>query len=60
MVKSRDLRHWEPVGVGLGGRVAGDLPNRAEAVIAMLATSSLGAIYFGSQALLPWMYCWFP
>jgi acetoacetyl-CoA synthetase len=32
-------------GVGVGDRVAGFLPNRPEAVIAMLATSSLGAIW---------------
>jgi len=32
-------------GIGPGDRVAGDLPNRAEAVIAMLATASIGAIW---------------
>jgi acetoacetyl-CoA synthetase len=32
-------------GVGVGDRVAGFVPNRPEAVIAMLATASLGAIW---------------
>jgi acetoacetyl-CoA synthetase len=45
-------------GVGEGDRVAGFLPNIAEAVIAMLATASLGAIWsscspdFGERAVL--------
>jgi acetoacetyl-CoA synthetase len=34
-------------GVGLGDRVAGYLPNCAEAVVAFLATASLGAIWAG-------------
>ena len=36
------LRSW---GVGRGDRVAGFLPNRPEAVVAMLATASLGAVW---------------
>ena len=45
-------------GVGLGDRVAGILPNMPETVIAMLATTSLGAIWsscspdFGVQGIL--------
>ena len=45
-------------GVVEGDRVAGFLPNRAEAVIAMLATTSLGAVWsscspdFGRQGVL--------
>ncbi|MDI3259628.1 MAG: acetoacetate--CoA ligase [Sinobacteraceae bacterium] len=39
---ARELR---ALGVGPGDRVAGFLPNGAEAVIAMLATASLGAIW---------------
>ncbi|MCB9678888.1 MAG: acetoacetate--CoA ligase [Alphaproteobacteria bacterium] len=40
------FRHWlDSVGVQPGDRVAGFLPNRPEAVIAMLATTSLGAIW---------------
>ena len=45
-------------GVGPGDRVAGLLPNRPEAVAAMLATASLGAIWcsaspdFGARAVL--------
>lgn len=35
----------ESFGVGQGDRVAGLLPNRPEAVVAMLATASLGAIW---------------
>ncbi len=38
----RELRH---LGVGPGDRVAGWLPNVAEAVIAMLATASIGAVW---------------
>ncbi|MDX9857277.1 MAG: acetoacetate--CoA ligase [candidate division Zixibacteria bacterium] len=46
------------LGVGTGDRVAAIVPNSAEAVIAMLATTSLGAIWsscspdFGSQGVL--------
>jgi len=46
------------LGVGVGDRVAGILPNAAEAVIAMLAASSLGAVWtssspdFGTSAIL--------
>jgi acetoacetyl-CoA synthetase len=49
------LRGW---GVGRGDRVAGYLPNLPEAVIAMLATTSLGAIWsscspdFGVQGVV--------
>ncbi len=45
-------------GIGSGDRVAAILPNTAEAVIAMLATASLGAVWsscspdFGSQGIL--------
>jgi acetoacetyl-CoA synthetase len=45
-------------GVGVGDRVAGYVPNVADAVVAMLATSSVGAIWsscspdFGPQGLL--------
>jgi acetoacetyl-CoA synthetase len=39
---SRTLRE---LGVGKGDRVAGNLPNLPEAVIAMLATASIGAIW---------------
>ncbi|MGB7241319.1 MAG: acetoacetate--CoA ligase [Sulfitobacter sp.] len=45
-------------GVGVGDRVAGLLPNRPEAVAAMLATASLGAVWcsaspdFGARAVL--------
>ncbi len=45
-------------GVGVGDRVAGLLPNIPEAVIAMLAAASIGAIWsstspeFGSQAII--------
>jgi len=35
----------ESFGVGPGDRVAGLLPNRPEAVVAMLATASLGAVW---------------
>ncbi len=38
----RQLRAW---GVGAGDRVAGYLPNMPEAVVAMLSTTSLGAIW---------------
>lgn len=45
-------------GVGIGDRVAGWLPNTAEAVIAMLASASLGAIWsscspdFGAEGVV--------
>ena len=45
-------------GVGIGDRVAGFLPNGAEAVIAMLATASIGAVWsccspdFGATGVL--------
>lgn len=45
-------------GVGVGDRVAGWLPNSSEAVIAMLATASLGAIWsscspdFGAEGVV--------
>jgi len=44
-------------GVGIGDRVVGLLPNRIEAVVAMLATTGLGAVWsscspdFGSQGV---------
>ena len=46
------------LGVGVGDRVVGYLPNMAEAVVAMLATASLGAIWsscspdFGTKGVL--------
>ncbi len=55
---ARCARGLRAAGVGLGDRVAGDLPNRAEAVIAMLATSALGAIWsscspdFGNEGVV--------
>jgi acetoacetyl-CoA synthetase len=55
---SRVAQHLKSLGVGVGDRVAGIVPNTAEAVIAMLATSSLGAIWsscspdFGVNAAL--------
>ena len=45
-------------GVGIGDRVAGFMPNRPEAIIAMLATTSVGAVWsscspdFGSNGVL--------
>jgi acetoacetyl-CoA synthetase len=45
-------------GVGAGDRVAGFMPNRPEAIIAMLATTSVGAVWsscspdFGSNGVL--------
>ncbi len=45
------------MGIGVGDRVAAVLPNRSEAVIAMLATTALGAIWsscspdFGADAI---------
>ncbi len=55
---ARCARGLRAAGVGIGDRVAGDLPNRAEAVVAMLATSSLGAIWsscspdFGNEGVV--------
>jgi acetoacetyl-CoA synthetase len=54
----RFTRYLRQVGVGKGDRVAALLPNRAEAVIGLLATSACGAIWsccspdFGDDALL--------
>ncbi len=51
-------RALEAAGVGPGDRVAGLLPNRPEAVVAMLAAASLGAVWsscspdFGANAVL--------
>ncbi len=55
---ARTLRALAATGVGPGDRVAGYLPNLPEAVVAMLATASLGAIWsscspdFGVQGVL--------
>jgi acetoacetyl-CoA synthetase len=55
---SRLIQALRELGVGSGDVVAGYLPNIPEAVIAMLATTSLGAIWtscspdFGSSAVL--------
>jgi len=55
---ARCARGLRAAGVGLGDRVAGDLPNRIEAVVAMLATTSLGAIWsscspdFGNEGVI--------
>jgi len=55
---ARCARGLRAAGVVAGDRVAGDLPNRAEAVIAMLATSSLGAVWsscspdFGTEGVV--------
>ena len=38
-------RALESAGVGVGDRVVGLLPNRPEAVVAMLATASIGAVW---------------
>jgi acetoacetyl-CoA synthetase len=58
----REVARWQAAlrasGVGVGDRVAALLPNVPEAVVAMLATTSLGAIWssaspdFGEQAML--------
>jgi len=54
----RFTRYLRQVGVGKGDRVAALLPNRAETVIGLLATSACGAIWsccspdFGDDALL--------
>jgi acetoacetyl-CoA synthetase len=48
----------QDLGIGLGDRVAGYLPNSPEALIAMLATASLGAIWtscspdFGAHSVI--------
>jgi len=55
---ARTAAAMRAVGVQAGDRVAGYLPNIAEAVVAMLATSSLGAIWsscspdFGTKGVL--------
>ena len=55
---SRFAQALRALGVGVGDRVAGYLPNMPEAVIAMLATASLGAIWssaspdFGAQGVV--------
>ena len=55
---SRFAQALRELGVGTGDRVAGYLPNMPEAVIAMLATVSLGAIWssaspdFGAQGVI--------
>ena len=55
---ARCARGLRSAGIGPGDRVAGDLPNRCEAVIAMLATASLGAIWsscspdFGNEGVI--------
>jgi acetoacetyl-CoA synthetase len=41
----RVATHLRSIGVGVGDRVAGFMPNIPEAVIAMLATASIGAIW---------------
>ena len=58
----REVARWQAAlratGVGAGDRVAGLLPNIPEAVIVMLATTSLGAVWsscspdFGERAVL--------
>jgi acetoacetyl-CoA synthetase len=55
---ARCARALRDAGIGVGDRVAGDLPNRSEAVIAMLATASIGAIWsscspdFGNEGVV--------
>jgi acetoacetyl-CoA synthetase len=59
---NREVARWQAAlraaGVGVGDRIAGFLPNIPEAVIAMLATTSLGAVWsscspdFGERAVL--------
>jgi acetoacetyl-CoA synthetase len=55
---SRTAQALHAAGVGVGDRVAGYLPNMPEAIIAMLASASLGAIWssaspdFGVQGVL--------
>ncbi|NIB40841.1 acetoacetate--CoA ligase [Pseudomaricurvus alkylphenolicus] len=55
---SRVMQALRDAGVGAGDRVAGYLPNMPEATIAMIATTSLGAIWsscspdFGTQGVV--------
>ena len=42
---ARFAHHLRALGVGVGDRVAGFVPNVPEAVVAMLATTSIGAIW---------------
>jgi acetoacetyl-CoA synthetase len=42
---ARFAHHLRTIGVGVGDRVAGFVPNVPEAVVAMLATTSLGAVW---------------
>lgn len=55
---SQLAQHFQTLGIKKGDRVAGLLPNLPETVIAMLATSSLGAVWascspdFGVQGVL--------
>ena len=55
---ARTARALEGLGVGTGDRVAGFMPNMPETVVAMLATTSLGAVWsscspdFGVQGVL--------
>ncbi len=55
---SQLAQHFQTLGVKKGDRVAGFLPNLPETVIAMLATSSIGAVWascspdFGVQGVL--------
>ena len=55
---SRTSRALKQMGVGRGDRVAGFMPNMPEAVVAMLATTALGAVWsscspdFGVQGVL--------
>ncbi|MGH1428325.1 MAG: acetoacetate--CoA ligase [Arenicella sp.] len=55
---SKIAQHLKSLGVSKGDRVAGIVPNTSEAIIAMLATTSLGAIWsscspdFGVNAAL--------
>jgi acetoacetyl-CoA synthetase len=52
------IQGLKKIGIGIGDRVAAVMPNRAETIIAMLASSALGAIWsscspdFGSQAII--------
>jgi acetoacetyl-CoA synthetase len=55
---SRTVQALRAAGVGKGDRIAGYLPNMPEAIVAMLATSAIGAIWssaspdFGVQGVL--------
>jgi len=42
---ARTAKSLREMGIGVGDRVAGFLPNMTEAVVAMLATTSIGAIW---------------